>query len=68
MESLVPDLSKITKAERAEEMVLTHVWLYGIKALPGTNSYFLDMVFYLNTDKLFLPALNMSFDTYGWCF
>jgi hypothetical protein len=25
MESLVPDLSKITKAERMEEMVLTHV-------------------------------------------
>jgi hypothetical protein len=25
MESLVPDLSKITKGERIEEMVLTHV-------------------------------------------
>jgi hypothetical protein len=25
MESLVPDLSKITKAERIEEMVLMHV-------------------------------------------
>jgi hypothetical protein len=40
MESLVPDLSKITKAERIEEMVLIHVWLSGIKALPDTNSYF----------------------------
>jgi hypothetical protein len=40
MESLVPDLSKITKAERIKEMVLTHVWLSGIKALLDTNSYF----------------------------
>jgi hypothetical protein len=40
MESLVPDLSKITKASRIEEMVLKHVWLSGIKALSGTNSYF----------------------------
>jgi hypothetical protein len=38
MESLVPDLSKITKPEKTEEMVLTYV----IKALPETNSYFLD--------------------------
>jgi hypothetical protein len=34
MESLVPDLSKITKARRIKEMVLIHVWLSGIKALP----------------------------------
>jgi hypothetical protein len=27
MESLVPDLLKITKAERIKEMVLVHVWL-----------------------------------------
>jgi hypothetical protein len=40
MESLVPDLSKIIKAERIKEMVLMHVWLSGIKALPDTNSYF----------------------------
>jgi hypothetical protein len=52
MKSLVPDLSKITKAERIEEIVLKHVWLSGIKALPGTNSYFLDGVFYLNRDKV----------------
>jgi hypothetical protein len=32
MESLMPDLSKITKAKRIEEMVLIHVWLPGIKA------------------------------------
>jgi hypothetical protein len=41
MESLVPGLSKITKAKRVKEMVLMHVWLSGIKALPDTNSYFL---------------------------
>jgi hypothetical protein len=40
MESLMPDLSKITKDERIEEVVLMHVWLSGIKALPDTNSYF----------------------------
>jgi len=40
LQSLVPDLLKITKAERIEEMVLIHVWLSGIKALPDTNSYF----------------------------
>jgi hypothetical protein len=40
MESLVPDLSKITKAERIKEMVLMHVWLSGFKALPDTNLYF----------------------------
>jgi hypothetical protein len=40
MESLVPELSKITKAERIEEVVLMHVWPPGIKALPDTNSYF----------------------------
>jgi hypothetical protein len=40
MESLVPDLSKLTKAERIEEMVLMHMWLSGIKTLPDTNSYF----------------------------
>jgi hypothetical protein len=36
MESLLPDLSKITKAKRIEEMILMHVWLSGIKAVPGT--------------------------------
>jgi hypothetical protein len=36
----VPDLSKITKAERVKEMVITYVWLSGIKAFPDTNSYF----------------------------
>jgi hypothetical protein len=40
MESLVPDLSKITKAKRIKEMVLMHVWLSDIKAIPDTNSYF----------------------------
>jgi hypothetical protein len=40
MESLVPDLSKITKAESIKEIVLMHVWLFEIKALPDTNSYF----------------------------
>jgi hypothetical protein len=40
MESLVPDISKITKAERIEEVVLIHVWLSGIKSLPDTNSCF----------------------------
>jgi hypothetical protein len=40
MESLVPDLSKITKAKRIKEMVLMHVWLSAFKALPNTNSYF----------------------------
>jgi hypothetical protein len=38
MESLLPDLSKITKAERTEEMALIHVWPCGIKTLPDTNS------------------------------
>jgi hypothetical protein len=32
MESLIPDLSKITKAERIEEVVLIHMWVSGIKA------------------------------------
>jgi hypothetical protein len=40
MESLMPDLSRITKAEKIKEMVLMHVWLSGIKVLPDTNSYF----------------------------
>jgi hypothetical protein len=40
MESLVPDLSKTTKAERIEEVVPMHVWLSGIKALPGTTHIF----------------------------
>jgi hypothetical protein len=40
MESLMPELSKITKTERIEEMVLMHVWLSDIKALPDINSYF----------------------------
>jgi hypothetical protein len=40
MESLVPDLSKITKAKRIKEIVLIYVWPSGIKALPDTNSYF----------------------------
>jgi hypothetical protein len=39
-ESLVPDLSKITKAEGIEEVVLIYQWPSGIKALPDTNSYF----------------------------
>jgi hypothetical protein len=30
MKLLVPDLSKITKAERTEVMVFMHVWLFGI--------------------------------------
>jgi hypothetical protein len=32
MESLMPDLSKKTKAKRIEEVVLIHAWLSGIKA------------------------------------
>jgi hypothetical protein len=48
----MPDHSKITKPERTEEMVLIHAWLSGVKALPDTNSYFLDRVFYLNRDKM----------------
>jgi hypothetical protein len=40
MESLMPDLSKITKAERIEEVALIHMWLSGIKALLDTKSYF----------------------------
>jgi hypothetical protein len=51
MESLVPDFSKITKAMRIKEMVLMHVWLSGIKALPDTNTL-LDRVFYLNKGKI----------------
>jgi hypothetical protein len=52
MELLMPDLSKITMAERIEEMVHIHVWPSGIEALPDTNSYFLDRVFYLTRDKV----------------
>jgi hypothetical protein len=40
MESLVPDLSKITKAKRIKETVLMHLWLPGVKALLDTNSHF----------------------------
>jgi hypothetical protein len=40
MESLRLDLSEITKAKRIEEVVLIHVWPFGTKALPDTNSYF----------------------------
>jgi hypothetical protein len=61
MESLMPDLSKITKAGRTEEVVLIHVWLSGIKT--RYKLIFLDRVFYLETKLLFLLALNMSFDT-----
>jgi hypothetical protein len=38
--ALVPDLSKLTKAERIKEMVLILVWLSDSKALLDTNSYF----------------------------
>jgi hypothetical protein len=34
------DLSKTTNTERIEEVVFTHMWPSGIKALPDTNSYF----------------------------
>jgi hypothetical protein len=40
MELLMPDLSKITKAERIEEMVLIHVWLSGIKAFQTQTHIF----------------------------
>jgi hypothetical protein len=40
MESLMPELSKITKVKRIDEVVLIHGWPYGIKALPDKNSYF----------------------------
>jgi hypothetical protein len=36
----MPNLSKITKGKRTEEIVLIHVWLSGVKVLPDTNSYF----------------------------
>jgi hypothetical protein len=39
MESLRPDLLKITKAKRIKEMVPIHVWLSCIKALPDRNLY-----------------------------
>jgi hypothetical protein len=45
MESLMPDLSKKTKAKRIEEVVVTYVWLSHVKP------YFVDRVFYLNRDK-----------------
>jgi hypothetical protein len=32
-------LKKLIKAERVKEVVLMQVWLSGIKALLGTNSY-----------------------------
>jgi hypothetical protein len=47
MKSLMPDLSKITKAKRIEEVVLIHVWLSGIKS--RYKFIFLDTVFYLET-------------------
>jgi hypothetical protein len=40
MESLMPDLWEITRADRIEEMVLLLVWLSGIKDLLDINSYF----------------------------
>jgi hypothetical protein len=40
MESLMPDLSKITKSERIEEVVLTLMWPTDIEAFPDTNSKF----------------------------
>jgi hypothetical protein len=40
MESLMPDLSKITKADRIKEVVVIHVWPSGIKVLPDIKSYF----------------------------
>jgi hypothetical protein len=40
MQALVPDLSKITKAERIEEMLHIHVQLFGIKTFPDKISYF----------------------------
>jgi hypothetical protein len=43
---------KNNQGQRIEKMVLTHVWLSGIKAFPDTNSYFLDRIFYLNRDKV----------------
>jgi hypothetical protein len=49
MQSLVLDLSKIILQEDWEN---GSIWLSGIKALPDTNSYFLDRVFYLNRDKM----------------
>jgi hypothetical protein len=33
-------LKKLIKAERTEEMFLIYVWLFGIKALLGTNLHF----------------------------
>jgi hypothetical protein len=38
VESLMPDLSKITKAKRIKEMVFMHVQLSVIKSLLDTSS------------------------------
>jgi hypothetical protein len=46
MESLVPDLSKIPKAERIEEMVLKHVWPF------QAQTHIFGQIFYLNRDKV----------------
>jgi hypothetical protein len=40
VESLVPDLSKITKAQRIKEMVLMHMWLSSINALQTQTHIF----------------------------
>jgi hypothetical protein len=40
MESLVPDLSKITKAERIEEVVLIHVWPSALKPFQTQTRIF----------------------------
>jgi hypothetical protein len=51
MESLVPDLSKITKGERVKEVVLTHVCYLSLK--PSRHKLiFLASTFYLNRDKV----------------
>jgi hypothetical protein len=39
-ESLMPALSKITKAESIKKVVLIYMWPSDIKDLPDTNSYF----------------------------
>jgi hypothetical protein len=62
MESLMPDLSKITKAERIEEVVLIHCGHLASKPFQGQTHIFRQDLL-LRDKRVLLLTLKMSFDT-----
>jgi hypothetical protein len=62
----MPDLSKITKAERIKKIVLIHMWPSDFKAHPDTNSYFKQGLLLKDKITIFTCPLILKDDSFNF--